>query len=336
MRDRSRTALAIGSRGLALFLAAFTLIGSVGEARGSVTDIGLWFVDLTDLPSVLRFALFAAFGLSLLLWVTRARPGNISRRAAAVACLLFGGFAIRDVLRFAAAVGTGLVRPAVPIPLSLPIALALVVLAIGIWRDRGLDRGGPWRTRMGVAAVALAVALAFPVAQIAFFGTTDYRRPADAAVVFGARVYANGVPSPLLADRIATSVELYRAGLVDMIVMSGGDGADGFNEASVMRDVAVAAGVPASAILTDPSGATTEATVDHAVVLVGGVSTGPPRLIAVSQAYHLPRIQLAFSALGIDVLTVPAVDPVPIGEMPTLVAREVPAFWLYYLRACLG
>jgi hypothetical protein len=54
------------------------------------------------------------------------------------------------------------------------------------------------------------------------------------------------------------------------------------------------------------------------------------------QPYHLPRIQLAFSGAGIDVLTVPAVDPIPIREMPLLVAREVRAFWLYYLRACLG
>ena len=60
------------------------------------------------------------------------------------------------------------------------------------------------------------------------------------------------------------------------------------------------------------------------------------RLIAVSQAYHLPRIQLAFAAAGIDVLTVPAIDPVPISEMPLLVAREVPAFWSYFLRQCLA
>jgi vancomycin permeability regulator SanA len=326
----------VGLRGLAIFLAAFTLVGSLGELRGGVTDIGLWFVDLTDLPRALRVVLFAGLGLVLLVWATRAQPGRATRRIAALACLLFAAFALRDVLRFAAAVDSGLVRPAVPLPLSLPVATALVVLGLRIWRDPGVERGGTHGVRLGVVAVAAALALAFPVAQIAFFGTTDYRRSADAAVVFGARVYANGNPSPLLADRIATSVDLYRAGLVDTIVMSGGDGADGFNEAAVMRDVAVAAGVPTTAILVDPSGTTTEATVDHAVALLRGSSAGPLRLIAVSQAYHLPRIQLAFSALGVDVLTVPAVDPLPIGDMPILIAREVPAFWLYYLRACLG
>jgi vancomycin permeability regulator SanA len=153
-------------------------------------------------------------------------------------------------------------------------------------------------------------------------------------------VYASGRPSPLLADRIAAGVELYRSGLVGTLVMSGGDGADGFNEAAVMRAEAIAAGVDPAAILVDGDGITTEATVDHTLALLhaAGVGAGAPplRLIAVSQAYHLPRIQLAFSGAGIDVLTVPAVDPIPISEMPLLVAREVPAFWLYFLRACVG
>ena len=148
-------------------------------------------------------------------------------------------------------------------------------------------------------------------------------------------MYASGVPSPLLADRIRTGVELYQSGLVPTLVMSGGDGADGFNEAVVMREEAIAAGVRPEAILVDPAGVSTEATVVNVMALLRHYSV-PPSVIAVSQAYHLPRVQLTFATAGIDVLTVPAADPVPIGEMPLLVAREVPAFWLYYLRVCLG
>ncbi len=171
-----------------------------------------------------------------------------------------------------------------------------------------------------------------------FFGTTDYRRPADVAVIFGAAVYATGQPSPLLADRVSTGIDLYRGGFVRLLVMSGGDGSDGFNEARVMRDVAVAEGVDASAILVDPAGNSTEATVANVAALLSseGSAAGPARVIAVSQAYHLPRVQLAFASAGIDVLTVPADDPEPIGQMPVLIVREVPAFWAYYLRICLG
>jgi uncharacterized SAM-binding protein YcdF (DUF218 family) len=105
--------------------------------------------------------------------------------------------------------------------------------------------------------------------------------------------------------------------------------------ATVMRNEAIAAGVNPEAILVDPAGVTTEATVANAISLLGDYSV-PPSVIAVSQAYHLPRVQLSFATAGIDVLTVPAADPEPIGEMPPLVAREVPAFWVYYLRVCLG
>jgi vancomycin permeability regulator SanA len=170
-----------------------------------------------------------------------------------------------------------------------------------------------------------------------FFGTTDYRRPADAAVVFGARVYASGIPSELLQNRIDTAVELYREGLVPVLVMSGGGGADGFNEAVVMRQAAIAEGVPADAVLVDGTGVSTEATVaDTQSLLAGGQLTLPRgRLIVVSQAYHLPRVQLAFAGAGIDVLTVPAVDPRFIDEMPILIGREVLAFWAYDLRTCL-
>jgi vancomycin permeability regulator SanA len=194
------------------------------------------------------------------------------------------------------------------------------------------------RSSIALLAVACGWAVIFPLAQMLFFGTTDYRRPADAAVIFGARVYATGRPSPLLADRIATGVALYRAGLVGTLVMSGGNGADGFNEAVVMRDEAIGAGVDPAAVLVDTAGTSTEATVANTLSLLRArwPNSLPPRIIAVSQAYHLPRIQLAYASGGIDVLTVPAADPQPIGEMPILVLREVPAFWAYYLRVCLG
>jgi vancomycin permeability regulator SanA len=125
---------------------------------------------------------------------------------------------------------------------------------------------------------------------------------------------------------------------VPVLVMSGGDGADGYNEAAVMRQVAIDEGVPAGAVVVDGSGVSTEATVADVTQLVAAGRVGLPtgRLIAVSQAYHLPRVQLAFASAGIDVLTVPAHDPRFISEMPLLIGREVLAFWAYDLRTCLG
>jgi vancomycin permeability regulator SanA len=338
MRSGATRAFVVLARGAALFLAIFTAVGLVGELRGRATDLSLWWVDVRDLPGVIRLALLVTFAALLLAWAVRPDPGTRLRRATAIECIVFAGLALRDAARYVTVVGGGSVHPSAPIPLSGLIAVGLTLLAIAVLR-RGSPRATDRRREVvGLLVAAGSWAFIFPLAQMVFFGTTDYRRPADAAVVFGARVYATGRPSPLLADRIATAVELYRTGLVGTLVMSGGDGADGFNEARVMRDEAIAAGIDPAAILVDPAGNTTEATVDNSLVLLAsrGGGSGQPSVIAVSQAYHLPRIQLAYANGGIDVLTVPAADPEPIREMPLLALREVPAFWAYYVRVCLG
>lgn len=329
----------IALRGAALFLAAYTAVGLAGELRGRTLDPSLWWVDVRDIPAILRIPLLVGLAGLLGAWAIRPASGSMRRRTTSGLAGVFALLAVRDVVRFSVVVGAGDVRPFVPIPLSLPIALLLAGLAMTALRPAAASsRTGGRRGAIATVLAAGAWAIAFPLAQMLFFGTTDYRVPADAAVVFGARVYATGLPSPLLADRIATGVGLYRDGLVPVLVMSGGDGSDGFNEARVMRDVAVAAGVPAPDIVVDPAGISTEATVANVMPLLAARAggTAPARLIAVSQAYHLPRVQLAFGHAGVDVLTVPAADPEPIGEMPLLVAREVLAFWAYDLRVCLG
>src|SRR5689334_19979912 len=46
------------------------------------------------------------------------------------------------------------------------------------------------------------------------------------AIVLGARVYSGGVPSPMLEDRLATALDLYRAGWVSRILVSGDHGTE--------------------------------------------------------------------------------------------------------------
>jgi vancomycin permeability regulator SanA len=321
-----------------MFLATFTIIGLIGELRGRTIDLSLWWVDLREFPPVVRLALLATLAALLAAWAILRAPGPRLRRATATACAVFAGFAVRDVVRFYAVVAGGNVRPVVDVPLSLLTVALLAGLALGTLR---LRRQRAVRGRRDAIALAVAVgawAVVFPLAQMLFFGATDYRRPADVAVIFGAGMSPSGQPSPLLADRIQAGVELYRSGLVPMLIMSGGNESNGFNEARVMRDVAVGAGVDPSAIIVDSAGNSTESTVANVAALLDatGAGGGSERVIAVSQAFHLPRVQLAFGRAGIDVLTVPAVDPEPIGGTPTLIAREIPAFWVYFLGICLG
>ena len=57
-------------------------------------------------------------------------------------------------------------------------------------------------------------------------------------------------------------------------------------------------------------------------------------MAAVSDFFHLPRVKLAYQRMGYDVTTVPSrAHRIP--QTTRLVLREVPAFWVYYLRAVL-
>ena len=130
-----------------------------------------------------------------------------------------------------------------------------------------------------------------------------------------------------------TAAQLYQAGLAQRLLMSGGQGAgEPVNETAVMRALAMGFGVPAAAIELDPRGVNTEATVRDTVPALR--AAGVRRVAAVSDFFHLPRVKLAYQRLGFDVTTVPSrAHRIP--QTTRLVLREVPAFWVYYLRAVL-
>jgi vancomycin permeability regulator SanA len=181
----------------------------------------------------------------------------------------------------------------------------------------------------------MSLVVLVPLTQIVFFGTTDYRRPAQAAVVLGARVMPDGEASVVLADRVRTAVELYHQGLVDTLVMSGGLEPDtGYDETTVMRALAIEEGVATADVWVDPNGTSTAATVADTVPLFAGRGIGT--VLVVSHFYHLPRIKLAYERAGLEVFTVPAAQSVIVPQTPANVAREVPALWVYYLRAALS
>src|SRR5688572_33465811 len=74
------------------------------------------------------------------------------------------------------------------------------------------------------------------------------------ALILGAEVYADGRPSPALANRLDVGIELLRLGRVRALLMSGGNGTF---EVGAMRAYAIARGVSSDAILLDAGGART-------------------------------------------------------------------------------
>ncbi|MEE4274285.1 MAG: YdcF family protein, partial [Thermoleophilia bacterium] len=326
-------ALAV-ARGLALFIAGFTLLALIGELRTPGFDANVWWIDLRPLPASLAQALLAVS--ALLLFAFAVRPGMGAGRRAATATAAFGlaAAALYDCARFYEAWAGGSIDPWAPVPLSLFVALVLAFVGWVALRGGCVALEG--RRAWALAATALTVVLCgvlFPLAQVLFFGTTDYRRPADVAVVFGAQVHDDGRISTSLHDRVTTAVSLYEEGLVGRLVVSGGQGTAPVHEAVAMRDLAVELGVPAEAVVVDLGGLDTDATVRGTGAIFR--HDGLDRVLAVSHFYHLARVKLAYQAAGWDVQTVPAAQSYIVPQTPRLVAREVPAFWLYYLRAVL-
>ncbi len=121
------------------------------------------------------------------------------------------------------------------------------------------------------------------------------------ALVFGAGLTRTGVPSAVLADRVATAAELYKAGKVQKILMTGDNGRASYDEVTAMKKLAIEKGVPAEHITLDYAGFRTYDSCYRAKTIFG-----VENVIAVSQYFHLPRIIYLCEARGIKTIGIVA------------------------------
>lgn len=335
----TRFALHVASRGFALFLAGFTLLNLVGEFAHRGFDASLWWIDLRAVPGPLSSLLLTVFAAVLIDFVCRPDvPGGqkIFRSSIVlIVCLCV----LRDAIVFWQLLARDAIQSAIPIPFSLLVTggLLLVLLDIHlprVWLADSQPQGSRWSMWLPTAATVGVCLVVFPLLQMYCFGWTDYRRKGDIAVVFGCKVYANGLLSAALADRVRSGCDLYHDGLVDHLLMSGGPGQGAIHETHAMRDFAIQSGVPRDRILIDEFGLNTDQTVAGTVPVLR--RRGFERVLAVSHFYHLPRIKLSYRRAGFDVFTVPATQAFRIPRQELLLVREVVALWAYYLRPLTG
>lgn len=133
---------------------------------------------------------------------------------------------------------------------------------------------------------------------------TKIFRAADApsspvAIVFGAGLWRDGTPTAVLRDRIATAVQLYQAGKVHKLLMSGDNRQDNYNEPAAMLEYAVKLGVPAQDIVLDYAGLRTYDTCYRAKEIFK-----LSEAILVTQRFHLPRAVYTCNNLGIKAVGV--------------------------------
>lgn len=192
------------------------------------------------------------------------------------------------------------------------------------------------RRRLG-AAGAVAILLAFGwgavVVAVALAAARDEATTADAIAVLGAAQY-NGRPSPVFRARLDHAAALYQRGLAPVVLVTGGVGTgDTLSESEVGRRYLVKAGLPESAVIALPAGTSTAASLDS--VARWFVGRDNRRVLLVSDGFHMLRLQLIATRLGLAPFTSPAPGS-PIRSNPRrnaayLLAEgfKVPIAWVF-------
>ena len=117
------------------------------------------------------------------------------------------------------------------------------------------------------------------------------------AIVFGAGVWDDGTPTPMLADRVQGAVDLYKIGRVNKILMTGDNSSPDYNEVKAMEEYAISHGVSVDDISLDYAGFSTYESCYRAKEIFGITEA-----VLVTQSYHLPRAVYTCRQLGVNAI----------------------------------
>jgi vancomycin permeability regulator SanA len=121
---------------------------------------------------------------------------------------------------------------------------------------------------------------------------SDAIPPQEFAIVFGAWVNEDHSLSDVTRERVAAGIQLYKAGKVKKLFLSGDNRSN--QQAQAMANYAVANGVNADDILVDELGIDTNDTCKHFAKI-------SQQAVLVTQGYHLPRTMLMCETSKIEV-----------------------------------
>lgn len=152
---------------------------------------------------------------------------------------------------------------------------------------------------IGISPLALSAWVGWRYQDRTFTGLEVPGKPA--AIVFGAGYWPNGVLSDALADRMDTAIELYNAGKVNKLLLTGDNRFANYNEPARMAEYALARGVPTEDLVLDYAGRRTYDSCYRAKVIFGMKAA-----VLVTQGFHLPRALYTCDRLGLNVVGVVA------------------------------
>lgn len=119
------------------------------------------------------------------------------------------------------------------------------------WFNKHVFLRGAW------CAIAAAVCFFAITAGICWYGSVNSAMTADVAVVLGNKVHADGRVHKRLAARLDAAVQVYREKRCRAVIVSGGKGKSGYDEATAMARYLVGKGVPMRDVVLDHNGVNT-------------------------------------------------------------------------------
>jgi len=180
--------------------------------------------------------------------------------------------------------------------------------------------------------LGVTAALAVTLAALMIFVTTEFGGnalfPAECGVVFGTAVHGKNTAGPGITRRTATAAGLLKEGKLLKLYLTGGRGSETQDsEASVMRKVAMLEGVAPEKITTEDRSTSTLENVQY----VKELTKDCDGVVAVSDRYHLARIEYLAKRYDWNVQTFPASDVAPWPFELKSVAREAVGLLYYFV-----
>ncbi len=177
----------------------------------------------------------------------------------------------------------------------------------------------------------IAVFLSLLMLQIILAGLFDNIKPADLAIVLGNKVNEDGTPSFTLRSRLNTTIQKYNQGLFSYIMVSGGTGIEGYDEAEFMKQYLVSIGkIPEKNIIVDSEGYNTLKSAQNLLKIMK--KSDFQSIFIITSYYHIYRTEMIFSTQGIDYSGSAKGKPVFQFRDLYSVPRELLAIIVYCLR----
>jgi len=181
-------------------------------------------------------------------------------------------------------------------------------------------------SKLAVAALCMAVVIAASnVWIVKSCGAAVYRdastlQSRDVGLVLGTvHLLRSGSVNPHFQTRIEAAAELYRAGKVRHLLLSGDNHRKGYDEPTDMKEALLAQGVPESAMTLDYAGFRTLDSVVRARKVFGQT-----KLTLITDDFHAPRAVFLSRHFGIDAVAFSA-EPVSLNRSMRSRVRELAA-----------